>query len=148
MKKTIIPLVPLCCLLVACASDKQVVPAYMNCPQGPVERECPTLPNGTPDPAKRNKIQLVVSAKGIEPRPAVVCAKPNTTITVTVVGIPGDATRVATVPKDDADKWILSSRTGNGVMSIKVPDGTSEAFYEYLAMTSTGKCVDPMIHVD
>ena len=147
MNKTFALLLPLCWSLAACAPTTQSASVIPNCPPGQTDRACPSLPDGTPDPAKRNKIKIVVSAAGVKAKPSVVCTSPGETITVTVVGIPANA-KVATVPKDGADGWILSSRTGEGTTSIVVPGTTSDGDYGYFAMASTGKCVDPMIRVD
>jgi hypothetical protein len=72
----------------------------------------------------------------------------GTTIEVEVVGIPTDSVVVATVPKDADNGWILNARTGEGTMSIVVPGATTTGDYGYFAMSSTGKCVDPIIHVN
>lgn len=146
MKKTLLVLAPLCCLLAACASTTPSASFIPNCPAGPTADTCPQGPDGRPVPSKRNQIKIVVSADDIKVQPPIVCTSPGDTITVTVVGIPTNA-RVATVPKDGADGWILSSRTGDGTMSIEVPD-VPDGDYSYFAMTSTGKCQDPKIHVD
>jgi hypothetical protein len=147
MKKTIIMLVPVCCLLAACAPEKEAMLHPENCPSGPADRNCPKLPDGTPDPAHLSKVRLVVSAAGINPQPPAVCTNAGDVIKVTVVGIP-DTAIITTAPKDDVNAWILSSRTGVGDMSIKVPDATPTGDYEYLAITTTGKCVDPIFHVN
>lgn len=147
MKKTIFVLVSLCCLLAACAAEKNALLAIDHCPPGPTAKRCPSLPDGTPDPAQRNRIHLVVSAAGINPQPPVVCSSPGEIITVTVTGIPNNAAQVATLPKDADNAWILSARTGNGEMSIKVPEETPLGKYPYSAMTDKGQCVDPIIHL-
>ena len=163
MNKKFIFLLPLCCLLAACPAtppspiaapppDPKMPPSASlipNCPPGQMDRTCPSLPDATPDPDKRNKIKIVVSAAGVKAKPSVVCTSSGDTIDVTVVGIP-DHAKVATVPKDAADGWILNSRTGDGTMSIVVPDedNVPEGDYEYFAFSSTGKCVDPVIRVD
>jgi hypothetical protein len=141
MNKAAIVLAPLCCLLAACASKAPSVPSESFIPN------CPKVPTNRPCPNRRNEIKLVVSAAGIDAQPPVVCTSSGDTITVTVVGIPANA-NVATVPKNGDHGWILSSRTGDGTMSIVVPNTTLEGDYGYFAMESTGKCVDPMIRVD
>ena len=163
MNKTLISLLPLCWVLAGCSetprsataipSSAPVAPpsasVIPNCPPRDTDRACPSLPNGLPDPSKRNKIKIVVSAVDVKAKPSVVCTSSGDTIVVTVVGIP-DHAKVATVPKDGADGWILSSRTGEGTMSILVPDeeDVPEGDYGYFAFSSTGKCVDPVIRVD
>ncbi len=140
MKMTLILSLPLCCLLAACAETPRS--AFIeNCPGGPPADRCP------PGLDKRNKINIVVSAVDVKVQPTIVCTSPGDRIAVNVVGIPANA-KVATVPKDSADGWILSSRTGDGTMSINVPQGTPEEDYSYFALASTGKCVDPMIRVE
>jgi hypothetical protein len=141
MNKTIFVLVPLCCLLAACASKAPSASSASFIPN------CPEVPTNRPCPSQRNEIRLVVSAVGVDPRPSVVCADKGATIEVTVVGIPANAV-VATVPKDADDGWILSAITGEGTMSIVVPEDTPDGKYGYFAMASTGKCVDPIIHVN
>lgn len=165
MKKTLVFLLPLCWLLAACPAtppspvaaptpDPKTPPSESvipNCPPGQMDRACPSLPDGTPDPDKRNKIKIVVSAAGVKAKPSVVCTSSGDTIAVTVVGIPADVdVKAATVPKDGENGWILSMRTGDGTMSIVVPEEEEvpEGDYGYFAMTSNGKCVDPMIRVD
>jgi hypothetical protein len=120
-----------------------------NCPPGKTASKCPSLPDGTPIPGKRNKITIVVSAQDVKAQPPVVCTSAGERIDVTVVGIPaGVDVKAATVPKDGEHGWILSMRTGDGPMSIDVPLSTTKGYYGYFAMTSSGKCQDPKIHVD
>ena len=140
MNKILIPLLPLCCLLAACAAETPRSAFIENCPEGPPADRCL---------GERNKIKIVVSAAGVMVQPTIVCSGPAESIAVDVVGIPAHA-KVATVPKDGADGWILSSRTGEGTMSILVPDeeDVPEGDYGYFAFSSTGKCVDPVIRVD
>lgn len=140
MNKTIFVLVPLCCLLAACAANDQPAPSASFIPN------CPEVPD-RPCPGPSNTIRLVVSAAGIDPRPSRVCVDAGATIEVDVVGIPANAV-VATIPKDADYGWILNARTGQGTMSIVVPGGTPTGDYGYFAMSSTGKCVDPIIHVN
>lgn len=136
MNKKLILLLPLCCVLAACAGKPRS--AFIeNCPEGPPADECL---------GDRNKVKIVVSARDVKVQPTIVCTSPGDTIAVDVVGIPANA-KVATVPKDSDDGWILSSRTGDGAMSIEVPDVPYKD-YPYFAMASTGKCVDPMIRVE
>lgn len=137
MNKILIPLLPLCCLLAACAAETPRSAFIENCPEGPPADRCL---------GERNKIKIVVSAAGVMVQPTIVCSGPAESIAVDVVGIPAHA-KVATVPKDGADGWILSSRTGDGVMSITVPQGTPYGDYPYFALSSTGKCVDPVIRI-
>ena len=144
MNKTIFVLVPLCCLLAACASKAPPAPPA---PSASFIPNCPEVPTARPCPGQRNEIRLVVSAVGIDPRPSVVCADKGATIEVTVVGIPANAV-VATVPKDADNGWILSAITGEGKTSIVVPEDTPDGKYGYFAIASTGKCVDPIIHVN
>lgn len=156
MNKTLTLLPPLCCLLAACPATPKAGPAgppsesvIPNCPPGETANRCPSLPDGTPIPSKRNKIKIVVSAHDVKAQPPVVCTSAGEEITVTVVGIPTDEDVIAaTVPKDGEHGWILSMRTGDGTMSIQVPASTDEGDYGYFAMTSSGKCQDPKIHVD
>ena len=71
--------------------------------------------------------------------------------TIEVVnGVPDkDKVVVATVPKNAANGWILSQGIGDGnTFDINVPGSIDDDFYGYFAMSSTGKCVDPMIRVD
>jgi hypothetical protein len=137
MNKTLIFLLPLCCLLAACVETPRS--AFIeNCPEGPPADKCV---------GERNKIKIIVSARDVKVQPTTVCTSPGETIAVDVVGIPAHA-KVATVPKDGADGWILSSRTGDGAMSIMVPQETPDGDYSYFALSSTGKCLDPMIHVE
>lgn len=147
MNKTLTLLLPICWLLAACAAKPPSGSVISNCPPGQTARVCPQGPDGHPDPDKRNKIRIVVSAAGVDVKPHVVCAHAGTTITATVVGVPTNA-KVATVPKDGDDGWILSMRTGEGTMSIDVPPSTPDGYYGYSAISSTGKCQDPKIHVD
>jgi hypothetical protein len=140
MNKTLILSVPLCFLLAACESPAPKTQSTAFIPN------CPKVPTNRPCPAQRNEIRLVVSAGGVDPRPPVVCTSAGDTIAVTVHGIP-DHAKVATVPKDGVDGWILSSRTGDGEMSIAVPQGTPGGDYHYFALASTGECVDPVIRI-
>jgi hypothetical protein len=138
MNKTLISLLPLCCLLAACAADTPRSAFIENCPEEPPADRCM---------GERNKIKIIVSARDVRVQPTTVCTSPGETIAVDVVGIPAHAS-VATVPKDGVDGWILKSRMGDGAMSIMVPQETPYGDYPYFALSSTGKCVDPMIRVE
>lgn len=145
MNKAIIVLAPLYFFLAACEATPPAEPVTLNCPTGPVAEVCP------PGLDKRNKITIKINPAGIQVTPPVVCASPATTITATVeaaASVPADFT-VTTVPKDAANHWIFSSREGVGTMTIDVPSVTvKDRDYGYFVMTSTGKCLDPMIHVN
>jgi hypothetical protein len=82
-----------------------------------------------------------------------VCTDKGGTVTATVKianGVPDpDNVEVVMVQKDADDGWILNSRTGPGDILIDVPSSTVVGtHYGYFVITSTGKCLDPMIHVD
>jgi hypothetical protein len=138
MNKSLIFLLPLCCLFAACAADTPRTAFIENCPEESPADRCV---------GERNKIKIIVSARDVKVEPKMVCTRPGETIAVDVVGIPAHA-KVATVPKDGTNGWILSSKTGEGATSIMVPEGTSYGDYSYFALSSTGQCVDPMIRVE
>ena len=145
MNRAIIVLVPLCSFLAACEATPPPKAVTLDCPTGPVAEVCP------PGLDKRNKIKIMITPAGTQVTPPVVCASPATTITATVeaaASVPADFT-VITVPKDAANDWIFSSRQGVGTMMIDVPAETvEERDYGYFVMTTTGQCLDPMIHVN
>lgn len=156
MKKTIIMLVPVCCLLSACAAPTQTPTQTPTLTQTPTPsasfiRNCPQLPTHPVCPRERNNVKIHITAAGIQVTPPFVCASPGTTITAEVTKVPSvpDDFEAATIPKDAADWWILNWRTGEGTMSIDVPvTVTMNTDHPYAAMSSTGQCVDPIFHVN
>lgn len=148
MNKTLTLLLPLCGLLTACSSMTPSGSSVVtDCPPSPPASDCP---RGHED---RGRINIEVTPSQVRVSPPIVCADKGGKVEATVRvarGVPNpESVLVATVPKDSTDRWIGASRTGPGTMEIDVPDSTIVGMqYEYVVMTSTGKCRDPRIHVD
>ena len=143
MNRTLIVLVPLCCLLAACNSTPPNASFVLNCRSEPTD-VCP------PGLDKRNKIKIHVTPAGVMATPPVVCATKGTTVTATVTkaeSVP-DGVLVATVPKDGEDGWVLGADNAPGQILIEVPATTDLDDYGYFVLASTGKCLDPIIRVD
>ena len=105
----------------------------------------------------KNKVKLNLQAANLQANPPTVCSRPGDTIEVTIkqpVGNPTPPTvSVYIVPKKSANGWMLASNTLNPeLIEITVPTDASttddNGNYEYLIITSDGRCVDPRIHLD
>jgi hypothetical protein len=143
MNKILTLLLPMCCLLAACPSTLSVS-SITACSPSPPANACP---------AERDKIKILVTPADVFVAPPIVCTNKSGTVTATVtvankVKDP-DKVLVAVVPMNSSDRWMSASRIGPGDMVINVSNSTIVGTqYEYVVMTSTGKCRDPKIHVD
>ncbi|MGI9221945.1 MAG: hypothetical protein ACR2QS_13015 [Woeseiaceae bacterium] len=144
MNKTLTLMLTLIVMTSACAPTPRVA-VIPNCSAGPVASACP------PGLADRDKIKIHVTPANVVITPPMVCTERGGTVTATITkagSVPNDVV-VAMIPKNATNGWILSSRKGPGTMPIAVPAATEiRDDYGYFVMTSTGQCVDPIIHVD
>ena len=96
----------------------------------------------------KNKVTMNVNAAKLGVHPATVCSSPGDTIVVTVKPTNTPVT-VVTVPKDATNGWILETNVADpNVIEISVPANASTGDYDYLFITSEGKCYDPRIRID
>lgn len=145
MNKILTLMLAFCAMMAACAPSAPTMSSIPNCPSGPPANACP------PGNQDRDKIKIHVTPAKVNVTPPIVCAARGATIKATITAAANVPTpfQVATVPKDAAHGWVLNLGTGPGTMDIKVPDAAVVGtHYGYFVMTSTGKCVDPRIHVD
>lgn len=147
MNKNLSLMLPLCVVMASCAPQQPSTSFILNCPSGPAANVCP------PGNQNRDKVKIQVTPSQVQVAPPIVCTDKGGTVTATVKianGVPDpDNVEVVMVQKDADDGWILNSRTGPGDILIDVPSSTVVGtHYGYFVITSTGKCLDPMIHVD
>ena len=95
----------------------------------------------------KDKINLIVSGPNLKVAPPNVCSDPNATIEVSVVQ-GANAVTVVAVPKDAKNGWILATNVLDPTkMTINVPGTTKDGNYDYLFITSDGRCYDPRIRI-
>jgi hypothetical protein len=137
MKKTILFIIPLCLLAIACT--KKAAIQSLACYTANVTDTCTS--NG-------QKVTInVASASGLTVAPPNVCAKAGTAVNFQVKP---DNTEVivVTFPKNQANKWMTKVNKPNPEFDMDVPPAASVGdTFDYYIVATNGKCYDPKITV-
>lgn len=81
--------------------------------------------------------------------PPIICSKKQKIIKFELNPPPENKEGTAAIiPKDFKDAWLTGTNVPNkNRIRIKVPNWVTEKTYEYMFVTSTGKCIDPRVEV-
>lgn len=97
----------------------------------------------------KNNPVVVIDTVNLTFNPPIICSKKQKIIRFELNPPPEDKEGTAAIiPKNFSDAWLTGTNVPNkDRIRIKVPNWVSEKTYEYMFVTSTGKCVDPRVEV-
>lgn len=146
MKTKLLAAVSFSILIAACADTSKTVATT----QSAVIENCDTQPPAACVSGNdNNSLQVNLKAAKLIAVPPTICAHAGATIEIELMQPRGTEIMVFAVPKDASDNWLLESNESDpGKIEITVPASTSVGDYDYLLITSDGRCLDPRIHID
>ena len=139
MNKIILFVIPLSFFLTSCAEQNRI--RIGGCESPPPVKVCT---GSFADP----KVTVNIN-KPLNASPPNVCAQQGTTIVFTIVPATAEEGSVLIIPKDVADTW-LTGRNSPDANKIEIPVPTDlkpDTPHDYIVTTSSGKCLDPRVHV-
>ena len=145
MNKKNLFVLPLSLLAIACAQPGVEVLGNINIP-GCVTATVP--PNCTP-PHVAPKVTVNLAGPEIGANPLNKCADPGDDIHLQIVPATTAASSVAVIPKNPLHTWLIGTNfPDKGEIIIHVPDPLPTDDYDYIIISSDGRCLDPTFHVN